>query len=109
MWSETKTLRNSMPAFLRIATVALAIVALTGSLATRTFRATVCQDSCVQSAVSQAMRQHLDRDAAAWSAPVVYYSVVDAPTFYPRVAPAGPPVRAQFLEQKLYNRPPPSC
>jgi hypothetical protein len=35
--------------------------------------------------------------------------VLPAPTSYPRIAPAGPPIPTVLLETSLYNRPPPSC
>lgn len=107
--SGTEMLHTIPPKFLRVAVVVLAIVALTGSLATRTFHGTVDQNQRFESGASQATRQHLDRDAVSWFAPVVRSVFFDLPTFYPRVAPAGPPVRALLLEENLYNRPPPSC
>lgn len=109
MWCRSKLPQSSFPAICRVAVVALVIVALTGSLATRVFHATINQTQSVQSGTAQAMRQHMDRDAVRWIAPVVHYAGFDSPTFYPRVAPAGPPVRALLLEENLYNRPPPSC
>jgi len=93
----------------RLAVISVVIVALTGSLATRVFHGTFDQSRCVRSGTAQAMRQHLNRDAVRWTAPVIHYAVLDVPTFYPRVAPAGPPVRALLIEESLYNRPPPSC
>jgi|SRR5208337_1046220 len=109
MRSISKVPPNSHPTFCRAAAVALVIVALTGSLATRVFHATIDQNLSVESSAAQAMRQHLDRDALRWTAPVVHCAVLDAPAFHPHVAPAGPPVRALLLEENLYNRPPPSC
>jgi len=100
--------RNSFELW-RPAVVAVVIVALTGSLATRVFHNVSDQSCCVRSSTAQAMRQHLNSDALRWTAPVVHSAVLDTPTFYPRVAPAGPPVRALLFEENLYNRPPPSC
>ena len=97
------------PRSLRRALVTLLLLSLVVSLATRTFHLKVTQTVSVESGASQAMRQHLDRDAVRWTAPVVHYAVLDAPAFYPRVAPAGPPVRALLIDENLYNRPPPSC
>ena len=105
----TKPLPTDDCTVLRLAVVGVVIVALTGSLATRVFHGTFDQSWCVRSGTAQAMRQHLDRDALGWTAPVVHYAILDAPAFYPRVAPAGPPVRALLIEENLYNRPPPSC
>ena len=106
---STKVSPSSGSRLWRLAVVAVVIVALAGTLATRVFHGTFDQSQCVRSGTAQAMRQHLDRDALGWTAPVVHYAVLDAPAFYPRVAPAGPPVRALLIEENLYNRPPPSC
>ena len=87
--------------------VAIAIAALTSSLATRTFRLKPSHGSTVHSAVAEAMRQHLDRDAVRWLPPLFVSVVLDAPAFYPRIAPAGPPIQGLPLHSPLYNRPPP--
>jgi hypothetical protein len=93
----------------RILVVSLAICALTVSLATRTFRLTFPHSSTVQSGAAQAMRQHLDRDAANWVPPVLVFTTLQAPQFYPRFAPAGPPLPTVLFDESLSNRPPPSC
>ena len=54
------------------------------------------------------MRQHMDRDSVRWAAPVAKVTVLLA-MFYPRVAPAGPPIATLLIEENLYNRPPPAC
>jgi len=79
------------------------------TLATRTFHVTLSYNTAVQSGDSQAVRQHMDRDAIRWAAPVAKVTVSQAPTFYSRVAPTGPPLPTLFLEKSLYNRPPPTC
>ncbi len=56
----------------------------------------------------QGKRQHLDRDASKWIAPDVGAIILEAPSHYPRIAPAGPPIPKQFFEDDLYNRPPPA-
>jgi len=89
--------------------IVLAICGLTVSLATRTFRLMVPQGATAQSADSHAMRQHLDRDAAQWAPPVPVLGTLQAPVFYPRVAPAGPPIPSVLFDESLSNRPPPSC
>jgi len=89
--------------------IILAICGLTVSLATRTFRLTILHGVTAQSGDSQAMRQHLDRDAAQWAPPVPTLSTLQAPVFYPRVAPAGPPMPSVLFDESLSNRPPPSC
>lgn len=88
--------------------IALAIAALTCSLVTRTFHLTVPQGVTAQSAASQAFRQHMDRDAAKWVPPVTIAVTLQAPSFYPHVAPAGPPLPAVLFDESLSNRPPPS-
>jgi len=89
--------------------ILLAICSLTASLATRSFHHTFRHRTNVVSASSQGMRQHLDRDAVKWTRPAPVLAVFDAPAFYPRVAPAGPPLPSLLFEQSLYNRPPPTC
>ena len=87
--------------------IVLAVAGLICSLATRTFRLSTEQHASVKSGAAQGMRQHLDRDATRWVPPTRTLVILEAPTFYPRVAPAGPPVRGLILEESLYNRPPP--
>jgi hypothetical protein len=55
------------------------------------------------------MRQHMDRDAVRWAVPVANITVAQAPAFYPRLGPAGPPLPTLLLEENLYDRPPPAC
>ena len=93
----------------RWAFVGVVMFSLVITLATRTFHVTVPHSTTVQSNSPQAMRQHMDRDAIRWAAPVAKVTVSQAPTFYSRVAPAGPPLPTLFLEKSLYNRPPPTC
>ncbi len=89
--------------------IALAICGLTVSLATRTFRLTIRHSVTVTSRDAQAVRQHMDRDGAHWVPPVPAFTVLELPTFYPYVAPAGPPLATVLFDKSLYNRPPPSC
>ena len=89
--------------------IVLAICGLTVSLATRTVRLTIPHGVTAQSADSHAMRQHMDRDAAPWAPPVPALGTLQAPVFYPRVAPAGPPIPSVLFDESLSNRPPPSC
>ncbi len=79
------------------------------SLATRTFHLTSSQSAAVQSSAAQGMRQHMNRYATAFVPPVPVFSTFQAPTAYPYVAPAGPPLAVILLDESLYNRPPPSC
>jgi len=89
--------------------VIVAICGLTFSLATRTFRLTITHGVTAEGGNSQAMRQHLDRDAAPPVPPVPVLSTLHAPVFYPRFAPAGPPIPSVLFDESLSNRPPPSC
>ncbi|MFZ1005702.1 MAG: hypothetical protein WAN65_02620 [Candidatus Sulfotelmatobacter sp.] len=97
---------------LSAAIVVIAVCALTVSVATRYCyagsssahaTATLHKHSSPQTA-----RQRLSKDAATWIPPVFSPAVLQAATFYPRVAPAGPPIPGLLLEKSLYNRPPPS-
>jgi len=99
---------NSAQAW-RFFIIVLAICGLTLSLATRTFRLKIAHGISVTSGDAQGMRQHLDKDAAHWVPPVPTYTALQLPTFYPYVAPAGPPLASVLFDESLYNRPPPSC
>jgi len=92
--------------------VLVAVCSLTLSVATR-YSAPLAAFSTgvrvVQTHTSpEASRQRLNKDAAKWIPPVVCIGVLQAPTSYPRVAPAAPPIRTLLLEENLYRRPPPS-
>jgi hypothetical protein len=54
-------------------------------------------------------RQRLTKSSTNWITPAVRTVALEAPTSYPRIAPAGPPMPNVLLEKSLYNRPPPSC
>src|SRR5277367_7186835 len=88
--------------------VVVAICSLTVSLSTRTFRLKISHSNTVQSGAGRAIRQHMDRDAVRWVPAVPLVAVLDAPAFYPLVAPAGPPLPGLLLDESLYNRPPPA-
>jgi hypothetical protein len=89
--------------------IVIAIAGLTCSLATRTFRLKAQSDVVIKSADREAMHQHLDGDAVRWTPPFRISVILQTPTFYPDVAPAGPTMPGLFLdESSLYNRPPPS-
>ena len=53
-------------------------------------------------------RQRLTKSTANWISPVVCSVALQAPSSYPRLAPAGPPIPNLVFEKSLYNRPPPS-
>ena len=107
--SEDLRLPNQQHSRLPVVVIVLAICGLTVSLATRTFRLTMPHGVTAQCADSHAVRQHMDRDAAQWAPPVPLLSTPPAPVFYPRVAPAGPPIPGVLFDESLSNRPPPSC
>jgi hypothetical protein len=90
-----------------VAVVVLAICGLTVSLATRTFRTKFSTGAIVKSISGQPVRQHMDSDAAKWVPPVSTLTVLEVPVFYPRFAPAGPPLPRLYFEESLSNRPPP--
>lgn len=90
-----------------VAVVVLAICGLTVSLATRTFRTRASAGTIVKSISGQPVRQHMDSDAAKWVPPVSTLTVLEVPVFYPRFAPAGPPLPRLYYEESLSNRPPP--
>ena len=90
-----------------VAVVVLAICGLTLSLATRTFRTTFSTGTIVKSISGPPVRQHMDSDAAKWVPPVSTLTVLEGPVFYPRFAPAGPPLPRLYYEESLSNRPPP--
>ena len=106
---KTEIWGSSTPSW-RGVLVALLMLSLVVSLATRTFHQTIPRGVNAHSNTVQAMRQHMVRDAARWVPPIFVHTAHQAPVFYPRVAPAGPPIPALLLiEDSLYNRPPPSC
>jgi hypothetical protein len=107
--SETRNASLYPVPWWRWALIGVVMCSLVLTLATRTFGATTSISATVQSSTPQAMQQHMDRDAIGWVAPVAPIAVAQAPTFYPRVAAAGPPLPILLLEENLNNRPPPAC
>jgi hypothetical protein len=89
--------------------IALTVSALTASLVTRTFRLTLSHCITAQSNSPQAVRQHLDRDATQWAAPVATFAPLQAPAFHSRMVTTGPALPNLILDENLYNRPPPFC
>jgi len=91
-----------------VAVIVLAICGLTVTVVTRTFRTRFSTGTIVKSISGQPVRQHMDRDAANWVPPVAtLVSVLQVPVYYPRFAPAGPPLPHLYYEESLSNRPPP--
>jgi|ERR1022692_863170 hypothetical protein len=94
--------------WLHWALTGLVLFTLVVTLATR-FQVTAQDTATIQCSASQAMRQHLNQDGVRWAAPMLQVTVLQAPTFYPRVEPAGPPLPTLLIEENLFNRPPPTC
>ena len=88
--------------------VLLAILAISVSVATRTFHGTLFDHAQVQTDQSHAMRQHLAADAFVLTNPVSNLSTMLLPVAAPHAPPTDPQVRTVELTESLYNRPPPS-
>lgn len=93
----------------RVFIIVLAICGLSVSLATRTFHVKILQGTSVASHSAEPMRQHLNRDAMRWVAPIPVFIVFEAPSLYLPVAPAAPRLLSVLFDESLSNRPPPSC
>jgi hypothetical protein len=96
---------------LSVAIVVIAVCALTVSVATRYCYAgssSAHATTTLHKHSSPQTTQRLSKDAATWIPPVFFSANLQAATFYPRVALAGPPIPGLFFEKSLYNRPPPS-
>jgi hypothetical protein len=92
----------------RWALTVVVLLSLVITLATR-FQVTVQNTATVQSGASESMRQHMNQDAVRWATPILQLTILQAPTFYPHVAPTGPSLSTLHIEENLYKRPPPSC
>ena len=92
--------------------ILVAVCALTVSVATRYSVSRADSNSMVRTTHKHVSpdhgRQRLIKSAATWMPVVVCCAVLQAPTSYPRVAPAEPPARSLLIEENLYNRPPPA-
>jgi len=89
--------------------VILTVSALTGSLVTRTLHLQLAHSISAHSKSPHALRQHLDRDASRWMAPVPQIAPLQVAMFCPRVAGGGVPLPGLLLDENLCNRPPPFC
>jgi len=92
----------------RWAFISVVLFSLLISLVTR-FHSDPPSAISVQCLSLRSVRQHMDRDAVPWTAPVPNYATSEAPSFYRSVTPAVAPRPISLLEQNLYNRPPPAC
>jgi hypothetical protein len=99
--------------FLCVALVLLAVCMLAVRVATRYCSSGSSSSSRTitlqKQAVSQSGLQRITKGAPAWMPPVVRTTALQAPSFYPRIAPSGPPLPGLIFEKSLYNRPPPAC
>jgi hypothetical protein len=87
--------------------IVAAVVSLGFSLATRVCHVDIQPHAGAHSSVAEGMRQHMDRDASHWVAPVPTLTVLGTAIFYPKLAPAGPPIPSVLFDESLSNRPPP--
>src|SRR5579864_2357929 len=93
--------------------IVLAVSALTVSVATRYCAPQGSSAYAVKTlhkhSSPEQIRQRLTKSAVTWMPQVLQTGILQAPTSYPRIAPAGPPMPNVLLETSLYNRPPPAC
>ena len=91
----------------RLFLVGVVISVLAINVGTRTFRLQISHSATVAACSTQGMRQHLDRDAPAWVAPVLPVAILLVHPFHiPAAHPDGFP--NALLQQRLFDRPPPS-
>lgn len=108
--SDKRDLRANRKTFFLLLVVTLALLGAVSNVVTRTFQIGLSQTGAsIQSQDTAAKHQHLDRDAIQWHPPIRVPDSLPLVSFYPRVSPAGPPILGIFLDERLYNRPPPSC
>ena len=88
--------------------VLLALLAISVSLATRTFHGVYFDHPVAQADPSHALRQHLDADAFVLTSPVLTWSAILLPVVAPHAPPIEEQIRTVQLTESLYNRPPPS-
>jgi len=91
--------------------VLVAVCALTISVATRYNRPEdvgIAVVTNVHPVVSPTpSRQRLIGTPAAWHPPADKVAFLDTTSFYPRLAPAAPPIPSLLFGESLYYRPPP--
>ena len=92
----------------RLFLVGLVISVLAVNVGTRTFRLKISPFATVESGSTQGMRQHLERDAQSWVVPVLPAAILHVHHFHiPAAHPDGFPI--VLLQQRPFDRPPPSC
>lgn len=93
---------------IRLLLIVLTVATLTASLVTRTFRIQVLPRVTAQSNSPHALRQHLDRGASSWAPPTLHFAPLLVSEFASRVPTVWLRLPSLRLDEKLYNRPPPS-
>ncbi len=92
--------------------VVIAICSLTLSVATRFWAPSISQSHIVTKSIDQRSvdpkRQHLNKDATRWVAPLIDFSILAPAAIEARLAPTGPILPKHVFTESLYNRPPPS-
>ena len=92
----------------RLFLVGLVISVLAVNVGTRTFRLQISHSATASACSAQGMRQHLERDAQPWVVPVLPTAIPHVRPFHISAAhPDGFP--SALLQQRLFDRPPPSC
>jgi hypothetical protein len=108
MWRRPSLIRGRKSRFsVRHVVVLLAVLAISASVATRTFHAFDLDHPSAQSDPSRATRQHLDADAVAFAQPVSDLGTLLLPVAAPHAPPAEVPVHTILFTESVYNRPPP--
>jgi hypothetical protein len=90
--------------------IAVAICSLTVSLATRfytPFSSSIHSARAVERRAAQPTRQHLDRDATNWTAPVATFTLLEPVKVLGCVTATESVLPNQVFDESLCNRPPP--
>lgn len=108
MWGYTKVgTRTSRISWQKLV-ILLAILAISASVATRTFHDFNYTQTSAHGDASNAKRQHLDADAYELIRPFSQLAETLLPVAAPPAPPAEPNLRDAELVESLYNRPPPA-
>jgi len=95
----------------RNALIAAVICSLTFSLATRFCIQVDSQPHTAKSVERRSVepkRQHLDRDASRWVAPIIAFDIIEPTATEVSLASTEPIFPSHIFSSSLYNRPPPS-
>ena len=87
--------------------IAFACVALVFSLASRTIHLSVTENPTAQADSPKAKIQHLNKDAAQWSAPVASFLLFLLAIGCLEISWEKVPLLPLHVDNCLYNRPPP--